>query len=255
MHPDRSLQSWLLKRCTQTTADQRIVNGTVTDGMIPRHGICGLMKEFQAVHGRELTNMSQAPFEGRTPYNKNKIVLLCVIGVLIVLVLSIVLISNTGGVAGGATESSDAEQKITDTVTETDDSTASEETDENGTAGKTETTEPPFFVEQTVSDKRYEEEDETQPAKPDSGTQPAKPETDTTQPSTEATLPATTPSGPVRISYAQWLELTPKQQSEYFKQFADPEDYITWLDNAKKEYEEDRSEIIATGEVDLGKLP
>lgn len=199
--------------------------------------------------------MSQEPFEGRTPYDKNKTVLLCVIGALIVLVLSIVLISSTGGVAGDAPETSDTEQKITGTVSETDGSTASEEIDENVTAGKTETTEPPFFVEQTVSDKRYDVEDETQPAKPDSGSQSAKPESDTTQPSTEATLPATTPSGPVRISYAQWLELTPKQQSEYFKQFADPQDYITWLDNAKKEYEEDRSEIIATGEVDLGKLP
>lgn len=199
--------------------------------------------------------MKEAPFKEEVPNDRNKTILLCVLGALIVLVLSVVLISNScaGGNVGETPETVGSEQNLTDTASATEDGTAPEQSEETGTAGTAQTTEPPFSVEQTVSDNRDEFDSpgrSEQTATPDSGET-----TPTTQPSTEATVPSTTPSGPALISYAAWLELTPKQQSEYFHQFAEPMDYINWLENAKKEYEEDRNEVVATGDVDLGKLP
>ena len=102
-------------------------------------------------------------------------------------------------------------------------------------------TAPIVVQEQEVSGDLFEAEPPQPPA--------------TTAPTPTETLPPTTPSGPVKLTYEEFLALSDKDQEAYFYQYADPADYLAWLENAMAEYEATRSTIVAEGDVNIGGTP
>lgn len=107
------------------------------------------------------------------------------------------------------------------------------------TSGTTATA-PSIVQEQDVSGDLFEVETSQPPA--------------TTAPSPTETLPPTTPSGPVCLTYEEFLALSDKDQEAYFYQHADLSDYLAWLENAMAEYEATRSTIVAEGDVNIGDI-
>lgn len=104
-------------------------------------------------------------------------------------------------------------------------------------------TQPSLGVNQEVSGNQSEL-DQTDPTNISTPTEPKPTET----------LPATTPTGPKRLTYEEFLALSAKDQEAYFYQYEDPADYLIWLENAKAEYEATRSTIISGGDVNIGDL-
>ena len=64
------------------------------------------------------------------------------------------------------------------------------------------------------------------------------------------------PSGPARISYEEYMNMTGKEQEEYYNQFPNVESFFEWYNNAKAEYEASRPNDGEGGpDIEVGLLP
>ena len=63
--------------------------------------------------------------------------------------------------------------------------------------------------------------------------------------------------GPARISYEEYMNMTGKEQEEYYNQFPNVESFFEWYNNAKAEYEASRPNDGGEGgpDIEVGLLP
>lgn len=183
-----------------------------------------------------------------------KISLITACAAVIVIVLSVVLVllsqsqTTSGSAENTKTTASNTTEQLPENTGANMDSAANH-------TGQTTPEDKPYAEEQVVITNRDELGDleasgnGVTPTESVSGTTGKNEPTDT-QPAD--TKPAQ--NGPEKISYEAYLAMSPQQQEAYFLLFADPQDYIAWLNEAKLEYEKNQNTIIATGEVDLGDI-
>lgn len=73
---------------------------------------------------------------------------------------------------------------------------------------------------------------------------------DITSPSTGATAPTTPPE---KMTYEEFIELTPEEQRLYQESFNDLDAFFAWYSAAKEKYEKENPPIDIDGPIDLGK--
>lgn len=66
------------------------------------------------------------------------------------------------------------------------------------------------------------------------------------------TEPQVSDSDPAKLTYEEYLTMSPAQQQAHYEQFASLEDYIAWHNAALAEYEENQNSIEVTGGIDIG---
>lgn len=98
---------------------------------------------------------------------------------------------------------------------------------------------------------------QTDPTEPPAQTTPPTEPADTTKPTDPPAPPATTEpqvSGkdPAKVTYEEYLAMSPFEQQAHYEQFASLEDYIAWHNAALAEYEENQGSIEVTGGIDIG---
>lgn len=124
------------------------------------------------------------------------------------------------------------------------------------------TTEPPVQPTQPQADPTDppKQPDSTEP--PVQGTEPptqnSEPPTQNTQPPAQSTEPPadTQPqaggSDPAKLTYEEYLAMSPYEQQAHYESFPSLEAYIAWHNAALAEYEENQSSIEVTGGIDIG---
>lgn len=85
---------------------------------------------------------------------------------------------------------------------------------------------------------------ETTPQTEPAATQPPAP------PST--TEPQSGGSDPTKLTYEEYLAMSPAEQQAHYEQFASLEAYIAWHNEALAVYEENQNSIEVTGPIDIG---
>ena len=109
----------------------------------------------------------------------------------------------------------------------------------------------PVDPEQNATQPEATEPEETQPE----ATEPEATEPEATDP--PATQPTPTDPPEVSLGFAEYLEMSPEEQEDFFTSFEDPQDFFNWLNAAQKQYEETKDQIEVGGDetFDLGNLP
>lgn len=99
------------------------------------------------------------------------------------------------------------------------------------------------------------EPEETQPEATEPTTEPEATEPEATDP--PATQPTPTDPPEVSLGFAEYLEMSPEEQEDFFTSFENPQDFFNWLNAAQKQYEETKDQIEVGGDetFDLGNLP
>lgn len=189
--------------------------------------------------------------------DRNMKKLLCALAALLLL---------TGCRAGGGETTAPSEQTTVPTVTlpngegvedwedpiETDPvETAPVETTapQPGTTGPSEgSTEPTVGSTEPADD----------PTDPPKQSDPTEPPVQNTEPPVQNTEPPATTEpqaggyDPAKVSYEEYLKMSPAEQQAHFEQFPSLEAYIAWHNAALAEYEENQSSIEVTGGIDIG---
>ena len=109
---------------------------------------------------------------------------------------------------------------------------------------------------------------ETEPVDPIETTGPqtgdTQPPAETTEPNTDggaSTQPPAPPSttepqsggsDPAKLTYEEYLAMSPAEQQAHYEQFPSLEAYIAWHNAALEEYEENQGSIEVTGGIDIG---
>lgn len=94
---------------------------------------------------------------------------------------------------------------------------------------------------------------QTDPTEPAETTRPTEPPTPTDPPAPPAT---TEPQGssydPSKLTYEEYLKMSPAEQQAHYEAFPSLEAYIAWHNAALAEYEENQDSIEVTGGIDIG---
>lgn len=62
-------------------------------------------------------------------------------------------------------------------------------------------------------------------------------------------------SGPdTSLTYAEYIKMTAAEQQKYFESFATIDDYFSWYNTAKKQYEDDQNRVDFDGTIDFGDI-
>lgn len=113
----------------------------------------------------------------------------------------------------------------------------------DSTESTTESTEVPTQSTEPTEDTQPPVQN-TSPTEPDGTNPPAEPPA-TTQPQAGG-------SDPAKLTYEEYLAMSPYEQQAHYESFPSLEAYIAWHNAALAEYEENQDSIEVTGGIDIG---
>ena len=179
---------------------------------------------------------------------------------LIALLLAVVMLlcigcKNKDNDTTGATEAAETQPSTEPAETvETVPGTADNILDPNGFEEDETEPEKEEADETIPAESEDQEADENLPAEP-KATEPENTEPDSTEP--ESTEPENTEpdADDHKVTYEEYNNMSPEEQLAFFNQFASMEDFVTWHNEAKAEYEKENGSIdVGDGNIDMGNI-